>query len=496
MASRPKRKRIPPLKQRFRGNHPLGGGVAEREDRIGEYYVAIDRYVQPMRESLPGIVIHVGPKGAGKSAIQKVALLERATFSDRLIELRPDEIKLWTAANSTNLLKADGVDPRWLNRTLWTYLFCVEVFRAEFNDFSGLWDRLVRARVDKDVGSARRLIERSYSRDDSRSLTERLLDLIEEVKVAGSLPDGTSAEASAKLRKSDPRESTILTELQAVSRNLSKLLKHRYVILLDDLDQDWTNTPPHRLLLDAMIAAIQKLSRSGCVSFVVALRDDIFNSLQIDDRDKLREDVVYVTWDERQLKEMITARCKWADASESSSATFDSTFDPACGMRRVWDVAGANPRRAIQICEAAIVKARDAGLSLVTPEILNEAVLHCSQEFLRDLGVLHQYVYPELVQIALLLRSVRLEFDYADLEDVAVRVAETVAPDLEWARSLSDDPISLASQLMELRLLQFKESRAALPCPYIRETHTVSKDTWYSVHPSYRPALGIQKPTI
>lgn len=498
MSKKPSKKRSPPPKNllpRFAFLNPLGGFVAEEESDLNEYFVGRAEYVTPLR-SLKSLVIHIGPKGHGKSAIQQVILAEKTTFDARILELRPKDIALWTVARTNDLTTIEGIDPRWLNRTLWEYLFCIEVFRAEYpRGFDTLWSK-VAATFSGDKNTIKKLLEKGFSsKSESRSAAESFAELVKEIRFAGSIGK-VSAEVevgtrdpSEKRRQSQKRE-TILACLSEVMRKTDRLLSHDYLILLDDLDLHWTNTATHRDLLEGLVAALQTLSSLPRFHFVVSLRSDIFEKLHCEHADKIDNGLVSVSWTKARLKKLLLGRIAWALEMHEEQALFGKVFETDC-WSMMHGVAFDNPRRLIGVAEAAIVIAKNRELGRVSKECVAEAIRNKSASFLSFFETLHHDDYPGIGKAAGVFRKLSREFSFSDFEgkhpDVIARVPEDSR---HWIEMLSpEDTLRL---FCECGLLLYKRSRDE-PCrPFASARDDIDGECWFATHPAFRSALGVQ----
>jgi hypothetical protein len=137
------KKRLP-LSRVFTRTPPLGGSVAEREQDLPSYYLDVAGHVAAVRHSLPGLFVFIGPKGAGKSAIQRMILEQESTFNAEMLTIRPDDLSLWSIVKAPQLAGSlhKEIDARWLNKTLWNYLFVVEILKKEYGDSDTIWRKI------------------------------------------------------------------------------------------------------------------------------------------------------------------------------------------------------------------------------------------------------------------------------------------------------------------------------------------------------------------
>lgn len=488
-----------PIAELFPRSVALGGSVAEDEKELAAYFLDDERLVVRVKEGMPGLFIFLGPKGSGKSAVQRMIEEEATQIPAKVFTLRPADIALWTLAQAPTLAgdAFKTLDSRWLNKTLWSYLFVVELLRREYGDFPSAWLKLQTV-FSKKKGQIARLIERGVTAGDTSSFSERFLEVVEELKVGGKVA-GQGIELSYKGRESTADEApTILNDLMAVTNRLGSLLHHHYLILIDDLDQNWTGNEQHILLLEALLAALQALSKAKSVSFVVALRDDIFKALHPDDPDKLRQSTIRLDWSQKRLKALVRERIKWATGSEASSADgFPEVFAEKTNLRHLWEVGGPNPRRVLQLLNAVIEECKRRGIARADEKLLRDVAEMHSQEFLGDLDTLFRFERPGLRFIAQSLRRIgNKQFDADQLTlfcaDLLERLdsAPSDARGAVWAQGFINSPHTLGCELLRTGLLLYKSSRDSAPRPFV-EGDQVDSRSFFAVNPTYALGLGL-----
>jgi hypothetical protein len=104
------------------------------------------------------------------------------------------------------------------------------------------------------------------------------------------------------------------------------------------------------------------------------MRKDIFNTLSIDNADKMRDALVQVSWGAGSLAKMIERRIQH-HRKDVSDKTLDPIFAPDCSKEKMWAVASGNPRRAIQIVERSILRTQELGGNLVERDVHLEVLV-------------------------------------------------------------------------------------------------------------------------
>ncbi|NVJ23580.1 hypothetical protein HUW62_20350 [Myxococcus sp. AM011] len=499
-SSKPSRARTP-INLLFTKTPPLGGAVAEQEVDLANYYIELDdeKHLDSIRENIPGLFIFIGPKGVGKSAVQRMVEERKTSFDAKIISIKPEDIALWTLAKSTQLADDiySGLNSQWLNKLLWNYLFILEILRQEYGDTPTLWSKLASV-FKSDMSRVRRLIESGIRDSADPSLSSRFIQVIEEIKLSGKVG---AIEAATELKLREPatkqQSGNILNDLSTVTSKLKNILDHNYIILLDDLDQEWTGAPRHIELLEALLSSLQTLSRSGKITFVVALRDDIYKALSPDDPDKLRQSIRVMHWTQKSLKTIIRERIRWATSYTASTAEgFPEIFEEGINLHMLWEVCGDNARRTLSVVDSLITEARREGRSRVTSDILRTVAERMSTEFLHDLDNLHKHTKPGLKFIAQSARKTGKQFSLKDSQelclDLLVRFEnnESGCHRAKWAEQLAHTPGMLMVSLLETEFLLYKSGRDSAPRPYT-PNDAVDERTWFAVNPIYALGLGL-----
>nr|WP_181198045.1 ATP-binding protein [Enhygromyxa salina] len=461
---------------------------------MAAYYTEKERYVGRIAGGLPNFFILLGDKGVGKSAIQEMLANELKGRPRRVVKLKPEDIAIFSLTKDRLIEPSAGIDQRWFAKTLWTYLICVEIVRREFHDFEGLW-QLLKARFRGDARRAKRLFEKAYSPEREQSMADRFVALVAEIELEHVNAGGaTSARLQTRESSETMSRHSVLHDLRELERRLDETLDHDYLILFDELDQDWNAETGQRVLLEQLIVAAESLSRGRGrrVSSCISMRKDIFATLNIDNADKMRDSLVHVSWEAGSLAKMVERRIQH-HGKDPNDKSLDTIFSPDCSREKMWAVASGNPRRAIQIVERSILRTQELGGSLVERSVHLEVLRECSDQFLQDNETVHRVLYPDLRKVALLLRGQKKSFGYADFEFFALRVAE--ASDAQqmpgWATESAGHPLRLALHMLKTGVLLAKLNRKDVAKPFNETVHPLDDSLWFEIHSAYALALGV-----
>ncbi|GEM_PF-5788055 len=489
------------LKQKFKrrggSRHPLGGADADAENELADYFVGFDRLVEPIKNDLPGLFIHLGSKGSGKSAIQRVLEAQSGSVEQKIIVLRPKDMELWRLSKATDLPNIEGISTEWLYKGLWTYLIAVQVFRQEYDRGITFIDRL-RKVWNKDIEAILDLLDSGLDRDRVLSLAEGFRELLLILKLEVTIKEAvklklSAEDAGSRAAARPQRNKEFLSLLRSLVDRSPELLSKKYLLLIDDLDSEWSNTPAHRQLLEGLVAALRSLAQIPSYSFVVAMRRDIYSTLQPRDRDKIRQSIIDLRWSASDLLALIEARIGWAMHGAQSAGDVHEAFEiGAC--EEICQAAVGNPRKAIEIAEECILQCIANGQTeTVGHDLVRDVIEKLSIEFLRDLDSQYHHTYPGLLKVASCFRGLRAEFPYDEMELVCVQIAEheSKLKNCDWAMALRDDPHAVAHLLATIGLLRYKAGRDSPSEPFVEGKHEIDAGCWLSVARPYRAAVGV-----
>ncbi len=469
--------------------------MAEEDPRLADFYVRPDRYVDRALSFDDPAVFFVGPKGAGKSAVLQMVRNRKASDADRLINISPDDLAFSALAQA----KADipllpnAPQNQFIFKSLWDYVLSLEVIRRECRDRNAvlaLLKKLFRATSPQ----ANRLLQLSVSADGKPcSLSERILQLISEVgvsiQVAGAKISGNVVVDSGP--GGSPHE--LLSLVNSVSKNLGNEIKKEYHVLIDDLDLHWTNEPTQNAFLEALFQSLRKLN-SGRLKFAVALRERIYRSLPLEDKDKFRDRICRVDWDADTVRDMVAMRL--AAATGIGPEQVWGKLLPERAYAALMKRTGRRPREMIRLAALCIETAKSEGHRCVEDGDVGMAITRFSEEKLEDLASEINYQYRGFDRLARKLRGGPKAFSRGRVEELAMEIAlefgsaRPDAPPYKWAAVYENDPDGLARIMMEVGLLNFKANRTAIAEEYDPSSPVeITGGSWFEVHPTYSPGL-------
>lgn len=341
----------------------FGVDVAERDADLLQYFVSTKAF---SRTDSGSASVIIGPKGSGKTAILRALQSKRG--ANNSIVITPE---VFATSMLRQIVEANNGlrDEEQAFVSTWIFTILIEVFKRVAADPRG-----VPAPALKQL--------RTFLRDNSQygevDLFTRFigyLKRIEGVKVG-------SYELSIKTR--------MLQELYSLAPLYEIVPKLRgaggeILILLDELDQGWDNTPHANRFIGSLLKAAIKIQGFGLKAHVVTfLRSEIFDLIkgQLDQLDKLRSSIETLKWSDGELADLIVRRIAHSltfsenrtgfevDVAES---LFDGQYSGMSGFEYLLSRTSLRPREVLQFLTHAHRIAVDSGDAKITPDIMYKA---------------------------------------------------------------------------------------------------------------------------
>lgn len=234
------------------------------------------------------------------------------------------------------------------------------------------------------------------------------------------------------------------TIIQEVNLNLTEYVigslnpDNRYHILFDQLDLgfDPTNPEYNNRVIGLLLAAkdINRVAKDKGkkMSIIVFLRDDIYNSLKFEDKNKLTQSSAsIIEWDNpgsHTLKELMERRLTQVlKETEDEKIKWEDVFDETQLMtgkqtkyNYITDRTFLRPRDAIQFCNEIIKTHRlnDDKENLISNKDINDAKAEYSKYFLDELDdEIHKHI-PKYQNILEVIKSIGYhQFDMDDFNN-------------------------------------------------------------------------------
>jgi hypothetical protein len=328
--------------------------------------------------------------------------------------------------------------------------------------------------------------------------TETMLQLINEIELKLQA-EGVSGAASVKVAAPTGSAHSLqtLSLVEKVAKGLPGLLQSEYYVLIDDLDLHWSNDPVQNSMISALFSAMAKLNRHRRIKFVVAIREDIYRQLPIEDKDKSRDWIVDVGWDKASLREMVERRMYVLHNVQSTHLW--GHLLPQGALDAFLEFGVPRPRAVLRQVQLSIQAACDKGHDTVQEEDLVEGIRKASVEKLDELDAEVRGRYPGIGWMVKHFFGARREFSIKELQDVAetiyLKIEEgggDVPAEVAWAGGVCEKTRDFAYCLMDAGFLLVKTSRIARPQELLeRQAIENLPDPWFAIRPVYCPALQV-----
>lgn len=493
--------------------------------------------------------IVVGRTGSGKSAlIRRIHETE-----DRVVELKPENLSLGYLADSWLLqfLTENQFDLNLFYQQLWRHVLVVELLKYHE-------DLRTRNKVEMFLGNLRTLFRdnagkiealaylEKYGGDfwsDTDERVKRITDDFEEQvgKEAGAAFQILSAKyrRGEKIGRHETKELVSTAQRIVSSVQMQKLANmvdildqdifsdrmRRTVLVIDDLDTQWTDDRVRLKLIEALIHALPKFRRVRNVRIVVAMRDDLLDTVLAQattagfQRDKFQDYHTRLSWKKFELKDMIDKRVnllfkrKYTKVGVKLDDLFSEQKSDGAIFDYVTDRTLLRPRDILAYFN--MIFDRCAGRAKISLKDVRSVEFDYSQSRRNALVDEWKERYPFIEHCLAFLGDRRLsaQFRIGALNEAAIDKAATnlyadhersELPLVQFARAHFEDNSDQSRQRFTYRLIQVlyqigalglrtqENSRpqfAFLAKPSV-SVDELSDNTWCIVHPMLWQSLG------
>jgi len=332
----------------------FGAIDAENDNRLIEYF-----FRTPILDQLYGYEksIVIGRKGTGKTAIYKYIENEKTRYvSALLFKDYPWQVH--------DKYKNTIVSERESFVHSWEFFFYIEIFKK----MVALIGEFRSAQTQKQIRKIEKWIKRnwgsiSFDHKETLSPQKRRRWVF---SFAPSVMGNSLGSVSTAFQQSDNLGNTLAefnSKFEKIVENLLNDFNGEIILLFDELDLAYSSTDANyknRLigLLLATYAFFSKFNKK--VKIYLFLRSDIFNSLEFQDKNKIKDNmVVFLDWDPKSttsklsLKQLISNRIKANINAKSDNfeRNWNEIFEP--------NNIGRNQTKWNFIIERTFVRPRD-----------------------------------------------------------------------------------------------------------------------------------------
>lgn len=441
-ASRTTARLMSPLNRsqfKFRRHDTIGAEGAEQDvEYLRECFVDTGDLAVLRNTKDPRRIV-VGRTGAGKSAL----LLLLAKTEQRVASIEPEQLALSYIANSTILRYLDGlgVNLDLFYRLLWRHIFAIELIQLKYglrsaDDQKGFFLKIRELfkgdrRKDEAVAYLTQWGDKFWKDTEFRvhEVTEKFEEDIR-AKLGARMADIEAGIDTGKTLSTEDRRE-IVHRAQAVVdsvqiQQLSKVIdilaadvfddpQQKFFVLIDRLDEHWVADALRYKLIRALIETVKDLQRITTAKIVVAIRRDLLRRVFRETRDAGFQEEKYqalylpISWSRDTLLSVLDVRLARLIRHQYSAAavSWQDVFPRRVGQSDTGDYLVERtlyrPRDVIQFCNCCIE------LSVNRPDITAQTVREAESTYstlrFRSLGDEWAADYPELLQIAELLRK-------------------------------------------------------------------------------------------
>ena len=462
----------------------FGHEAAEDEtiDRLKTYYLKTNIY-NSMKSQIP-LLILVGHKGVGKSALLKVLSSEDAEEERVAISVQPNDIYDLDVSSSNFLEKIET----------WKNGLSNIIFNKLLLSISGMM-------LEKQNNGAFKNWAERFNNVLSSILGKKLSDLQKD------------------------KISLSSTEFVMLLKN-ALFSERQIVVYLDDLDRGWENTQNDVKNLSAMLNAIRDLSRDmQNLRFRVALRSDVYYAVRTSDEttDKIDGSVIWQSWTNHEILVMLIKRIetffgrsidetkllsqKQKDISCYLDSVFESHFqgsghwENAPMYRVIMSLIRKRPRDLVKLCTLAGRKAYINGHRRILTSDLESVFKNYSNDRLTDTSTEYKSELPQIQELLLKMKPSQKELQSGT---PCLFTREQLVKKLDNILSMSSfvfkdgkkvNSHNLAAFLYKINFITARKNvRGEILRVYYDENQYIYNDFTdfgysYEIHPAYRWAL-------
>src|SRR5579884_1323601 len=431
----------------------------------------------------------IGRKGSGKSAL--CLMLNRQLCNEvNSCIVTPDAI----SADEIRRFEMVGVNELQSKKLVWQYVFLIQICKFLLSVARRTWAS--ESDWPSEVKKVRQFLIDNHEVDDL-NFQEKFWKVINRISATLKLGAfGSSFELGMKdAPNAGLQLSTQLDFLESwLTSQLGQLEQHRLYILVDKVDEIWSDDPSSIDMAVGLLMAAKDINvRFENVSCIVFLRSDIYEQLQFFDKDKLHGDEEAILWTKETLPELILARAQISTgnltmtANELWSKYFPAWVQQMPTVEFILFHTLMRPRDIIQLCNLCTDLARrENSLSVQEKHILQSLDLYSSWK-LNDLIGEYRVNYPFLNDLLLLFTNMSFVIPRKRFEEMYSRVQDVLKgryPDYISVLEM-DAILNILYGVGFLGVKRLNETLYYYKAPGVVEP----SDHVFVIHPAFRNAL-------
>lgn len=414
--------------------------------------------------------IVVGRVGAGKSALLGRLLASQSNA----IEIRAEALSLSYVANSDiiQFFESAGVKLDLFYQLLWRHVFVVELlckrYRISRDDPWSFLDQF-RDLFSRDPAKKRaveylRQWNDQFWQDTETRVKEFTSKLEKKLSAAIDVKaHGVTLNASGGRSLTDEVKAEVMHKAQSVVnenqvRELGEIItlladeiftdpKNRFYLVIDRLDESWVDDRIRYKLIRALIETVRAFQRIRAVKTVIAIREDLLQSVFEETRDagfqeeKFSGLILRLRWSKAQLKQLIDLRVDKLIREQytQKKVTFDDVFRGdvrgESALEYLLTRTLLRPRDVIAFVNECIELCE--GKEYVPPSTVQDAERKYSTGRLRSLRDEWSSHYASLAACTELLRGRQSHFRYSELTEEQLQ--ECIQE--HWSEIPETDPV-------------------------------------------------------
>jgi hypothetical protein len=437
----------------------------------------------------------LGRKGSGKSAIcQMLAAENDPNLAAALVT--PDGL----SAESIRDFEPKGIPPESAKALIWRYVLAVQVGKYTVRHAKAS-HRMPRPRS---IAAVKKFLIANGELSEPKPIFSQI---VQKLNTSISL-EAFGIKASANFGGQSEGE-RISNQIQVIETSVKRAISDlscgsshpRLVVLVDEVEDVWSNDPQSNHLVIGLLHAARRIASTfpkvDCVTF---LRSDIYDMLRFADKDKLHSDELRVDWDGGRLLDLALLRASASLNRELSpedlwGKIFPSHIGGIETARFIVSCTLMRPRDIIHLCNLCSEKAVQHAHPSITETDVRAAIDQYSIWKRDDLCSEYSVNYPYLDKIVKIFYG----SGYVVMRSAFEEKCAQLLSDLQEGYP-SDPDVQTSNGLLDmLYRVGFLGVRRAASVHYLHQggnDRIELTDKEFHIHPSFRHALNAEAAAI